>query len=237
MKLELFKSRMGVIITLDIAIGLLFIGMFMDILFDPSLTVYDHSESFAFTMAIGGFVLTSLAFNSLSNSLKRFSYLTLPVSTFERWLCMWLLTSIGWVVLYSTVFFLYTLIANNVGRVIYDFVEFKPFNPFAEINYYGMLTYLAIHGMFLVGATHFKGYVFPKTLFTVFTTAFVIGFILFMSLKDIFLTEHECKGYECEFTDVMGVHWVWAVIKFFFWWILAPLSWVVSYLGLRDKEV
>ena len=237
LKLELYKSRMGVIITLDIAIGLLFIGMFMDILFTPSLTVHDHNEAYAFTLTIGGFVLSSLAFNGLSSSLKRFSYLTLPVSTFERWLCMWLLTSIGWIVLYSTVFFVYTLIANSVGRVIYDFVEFRPFDPFSGEVATTVVTYFVLQGMFLVGATHFKAYVFPKTLFSIFTSAFVIGFILFMALKDIFLTEHECKGYECEYVDTMGMHWVWAAIKFSFWWILAPLSWVISYFGLKDKEV
>ncbi len=237
MKLEVFQARMGVLITLDIVIGLLFFGFFVGLTFDQSVTEFDHSESYGFTLLVGGFVLTSLAFNKLGNTLKSFSYLTLPVSTLERWLCMWILTTIGWVVSITIVFTLYTILANSIGRVVFHLVEFKPFDPFGAYALTAMTYYVVVQGTFLVGATHFKGYVFPKTLFTVLTALMIIGLVVFFSLKDIFLTDHECKGYECEYTDVIGAGYIWATIKFFFWYLLAPLTWVISFLGLKDKEV
>lgn len=237
MKLELFRSRWALLITLDIALGLLFVGMFSELFFDTSIVEHQHTENYAFTLLVGGAILSSLAFNDLGQTLKKFSYLTLPVSTFERFLCMWLLTSIGWIVMFTLVFLLYSFLANALGSAFFGFVEFQPFDPFGPFAITTMKYYFIIHAIVLVGATHFKGYVLPKTLFTLLTVGFLAGFSLYFTWKEIFMTDHECKGYECELINVIGIHSIWHIVKWVFWWALAPVCWVIAFFGLKEKEV
>jgi hypothetical protein len=30
---------------------------------------------------------------------------------------------------------------------------------------------------------------------------------------------------------------IWNILQWMFWWLLAPLSWVITYLGLKEQEV
>jgi hypothetical protein len=85
LKLELFKSRKGIAMTFVITFGMLFfIGLLFGIVVEPNLIVFEHSGSYVFTLLTGGFILSSLAFNDLANDLKRFRFLTFPVSVFRK---------------------------------------------------------------------------------------------------------------------------------------------------------
>src|SRR5688572_27476939 len=99
LRLELFRSRTAIGMMLVITLGMLILfGLLLDIIVSNIRLVYDHHENYAASLLIGGFIMTSLAFTDLSSPLKRSNYLALPASTFEKFLSMWLLTSVGWVV-------------------------------------------------------------------------------------------------------------------------------------------
>ncbi len=237
MQLELFKSRRAIVMTLVIIFGLsFFMGMIVDLTIEPLTTVFDHYENYAFSLLIGGFILSSLAFHGLRNTLTRYQYLMLPVSAFERVLCMWLLTSLGWILVFTLTFTLYTLFANTVGQLLFSQVKFNGFNPFNEQAFTPMKYYFVCQSVFLVGAAYFRGYVLPKLLILLIAVAFTFLIITYSILNDVMLADYHTDE-ECDWENMPGIKTVWTGVKFFFWWILAPMSWVLTYLGLKDQEV
>ena len=176
-------------------------------------TSYAHHENFALSLLIGGFILSSLAFRDLGNTLLRSRYLTLPVSTFERFFCMWLLTAIGWIIVFTAIFSAYTALANMVGRLLFADINFLPFNPFGEFAISSMKYYFVTQGIFLVGAAHFKGHVFPKTLFALISFTAICGIIAYFIMSDIIFSDHVCTGDECELVVALGTNTGWMIMK------------------------
>lgn len=222
--------------TLVISFGLMFImGLLLMPVFEPSLEVFEHTDGFAFGLLIGGFILSGLAYTDLSNSLRRYSYLTLPVSNLERFLCMWLLTSLGWIVLYTIIFSFYTVFANALGHALFSHITFVAFQPLGEHALNTMKYYFVLHGIFLVGAAHFKGYVFPKTLFTLILFAMFCGLIAYFFMADLMQGDADCLSDSDDFEN-MSIYKYWLVLKWIFWWLLAPICWLATYMGLKEKE-
>lgn len=235
LKMEISRSRKGVLMTLVITFGFLFfVGLLLAPVIDPGMLVYEHSIPYAFTMLAGGFILSSLAFRDLNNSLRRYNYLTLPVSAFEKFLSMWLLTSIGWIFLYTVIYTIYTFFANGIGQLLFHDIVFETFNPFGPFTLRFMKFYFVLQGIFLAGAAHFKGYPFPKTLLTLVLFSAFCGILSYLIMKDMF--DFECTSESNPLVE-MPVYTLWLFVEWLFWWLFAPLCWVITYLGLKEQEV
>lgn len=237
LKMELFRSRKGLLMTLVIIFGLLFFGSFLFVCAVEKRKIFDeHGSNYIFHLMVGGFVLSSLAFNDLSNTLKRYHYLTLPASTFEKFFCMWLLTSVGWIALFTITYTFYTLMANAIGAVLFSQMKFVPFDPLGNSTLQIMRAYLVLQSLFLVGAAYFKGYVFPKTLFAAvlfFTVGATLGY--FIMGEEFF--NHDCGTGECAVLNEVVSHNISLALQWTFWWVLAPVCWLNTYLGLKEQEV
>lgn len=224
--------------TFVITFGVLF---FVDLLLgsfvENTTLLYEHYNSYASTLLIGGFILSSLAFRDLGNPLKRYHYLTLPASTFEKFIGMWLLTSVGWIFLYTLTYTVYTVVVNPIGHLLFSHVTFQAFEPWGEFPRQAMKFYLVLQGIFLVGAVYFRGYVLPKTLFTLILFGVAVGTLTYFIMADVFLADHECTSEECSLLVEMEGHQAWKVAQGLFWWGLAPLCWVIAFLGLKEQEV
>ena len=237
-KMELYRSRKGITMTLVISFGItFFMGLIMTPVFEPTMLVFQHFEGFAFQLLICGFILSSLTFYDFGNTLKRYQYLMLPASSFEKFLSMWLLTTVGWVAVYTMLYTIYTVFANFVGELIYNYLTFTPFDPFNGFSLITIRYYLATQGVFMVGATHFKGYVFPKTIVSLIVLGMALGFIGYFILYGLPNAEMEQCVSEFEMQEGSSLHSLWGILVWMFWWILAPLCWVISYFGLKEKEV
>ncbi len=237
LKLELYRSQKAVLMTLVIAFGLhFFIDLLLSPILEPTRVVYKHSDNYAFSLILGGLILSSLSFHDLGNTLRRHRYLTLPASNLEKFASMWLLTTFGWGLGFTFIYTLYTMGANIIGPFLLGYMDFQPFNPLDEFPLTAMRYYLVTQGIFLVGATHFKGYVFPKTLFTLILFAAVCGFIAYLIMSDTFHTDDEGDD-SMAYLEGTIVHQMWIGLLWMFWWILAPACWVITYLGLKEKEV
>ncbi|RED94389.1 hypothetical protein [Marinoscillum furvescens] len=238
LKLQLFKFRKGIVLTLAVTFGMLFfVGLLLDIYVDPTKVTFEHMENFTGSILLGGFVLSSMAFNELGNKLKAQHYLMVPVSALEKFIAMWLLTGLGWAVGYTLVFTLYTWVANVVGPVLFSYVSFRAFDPLGAETLLRIVVYLVLQGVFLIGSVRFKSYALPKTLLAILLVALVCGSCAFMIMKETFLTEHRCGNGECEYITEMGKHPIWSVVKWMFWSVLGPVTWLVTYLGLKEQEV
>ncbi len=235
-KMELFRSRKGLLMTFVIIFGLLFfVGLLLDCAVEKKKIFDTHLLNYAFTLMIGGFILSSLAFNDLSDTLKRYHYLTLPASTFEKFICMSLLTSVGWIVVFTITYTFYTLIANAIGSVLFNHMTFLAFDPLGNFSLNTMKSYFVLQGIFLVGAAYFKGYVFPKTLFALILFASVGGILAYSIIGDEFFN-HDCGVGECAVLHEVISHNISGVLQWIFWWVLAPVCWINTYLGLKEQE-
>jgi hypothetical protein len=238
LKLELTRNARGIGMAFVVTFGLLFfVSFLLSLIVDGNIKSFQHQENYAFGLLISGMVLTSFAFHDLGSPIRRHIYLMLPASTLEKFVCMLFLTSVGWVILFTIAYTGYTFLANPVGQMLFSGVRFESFNPFDENVFTSIKFYLILQGVFLVGAANFRGYALLKTIFVLVVVALIAGTVVYFLLKDTFLTDHDCDGSHCELIDVVGAHTVWNTMKFFFWWILAPLCWVLTYIGLKDQEV
>ncbi len=237
LKMELFRSKKGLLVIFVISFGLLFFGgLLLDCAMEKKRIFDGHPSNYVFHLMIGGFILSSLAFNDLSNTLKRYHYLTLPASTLEKFICMWLLTSLGWITVFTISYTIYTLIANAIGAALFSDMKFLPFNPLGISSLNTIKFYFVLHGIFLVGAAYFKGYVFPKTLFALILF-FAVGSILAYCIMGDEFINHDCGVGECAVLHEVISHDISVVLQWIFWWVLAPTCWINTYLGLKEQEV
>lgn len=236
LKLEWYNGRKAVFITFVVAIGLLLCSFIAQSVIAETKIYNSHTSDYISTLLIGGFILSSLSFNELGNKIKRHSYLVLPVSTFEKLLCMWLYTCIAWIVTFTIAYFAYTHISNLFGRLLFKNMTYPDFT-FNALCFNAIHYYIVLQGIFLVGAAHFKGYALPKTLFTLLIFGLIGGCIAYFCLVSIPKTLTECSIDTCNPIQENAMqHW-WAIIKGLFWWALAPLCWIITYYGLKDNEV
>jgi hypothetical protein len=227
LKMELFSSRKGILITFVVIFGLLFTGFILGSVFSYEKVFDSHPGSYAFTLITGGFILSSLGFTDLSNPLRRYNYLTLPASTLEKFTSMWFLTCVCWIIIFTLAFIIYTLSANAIGHLFFSNKTYFAFNPFGKIPISAIKYYIVLQGIFLIGAVHFKALL----LF-----GMVCGIIFYLSMSDLFHYNGEYISDYSSLKETM-LYQVWLVIQWMFWRVLAPLCWVITYIGLKEQEV
>ena len=121
----------------------------------------------------GGYFLTSGIFNELGKKSSASQMLTLPASTFEKFLAGWFLT-----------YFLYTVVVIGLLYLIGLILGINPIlatqqfsDSFVNIsNIYfldTLLTFTAMHSVFFLGSIYFDGNHFLKTLLAI--VLFFIG--------------------------------------------------------------
>lgn len=237
MKMELRKNIKGLAIAVFVILEVHFTGFIIDNIFNNYRVYNIHDAGYAFCLLLGGFIISSMAFGDMGNTLKRNSYLTLPASNLEKFLSAWLLSSVGWILVFTPLFVLHTLIVNSVGNMLFRDVTFYMFSPFSETSLEAIRYYIVLQGIFLVGAVNFRGYVFLKTLFAIFIIGLVGGIMFYTALSDLAKSNLECSMERCNPMQVEGYRQLWEFICWIFWWLLAPVCWVLTYIGLKDQEV
>jgi len=236
LKMELFRSRKGFLLTFVITFGLLFTGFILENIFGTSRVFDSHQAGYSFFLLTGGFILSSLAFNDLSNPLRRCYYLTLPASTFEKFVSMWLLTCVFWIIMFTLTFIIYALMANSIGHLIFRKITFLAFEPLAATPINSIKYYIIFQVVFMVGAVHFRGYVFPKTIFALLLFGMVCGIIFYVIMADLIHSSDECPAGFNPLKEGTLLQ-IWHIARWLVWWVMAPLGWVITYAGLQDQEV
>ncbi len=236
LKMEIFRSRKGYLITFVVTFGLLFTGFILENLFGSREVFESHAAGYTFFLLAGGFILSSLSFHDLGNPLKRYHYLALPASTLEKFLSMWFLTCIGWIVMFTLTFIIYALMANSIGHMFFRNTTFMAFEPLAEGSLNAIRFYVVFQVIFLVGAVHFRSYVFPKTIFTLMLFAMLCGIIFYIIMADIIHSDIECTA-ACNPLQDKTLMQFWTVVQWLVMWLMAPLGWIITFIGLREQEV
>ncbi len=189
---------------------------------------------------MGGIFISGMAFTNLRTKEKAMSYLSLPASTFEKYLSEWILTTFGFTILYTFIFYLFNFILLIFGTSysspnILDLTDPRILNGFQH--------YFILQSIFLAGAATFKKVPIFYTGFTLFIVGMILsilGLSLSFILKEIFE-----NYYINDFEKTMDTHFynynfgdlfIAKIPEYFYWYFLAPVFWVIGFFKLKEKE-
>ena len=211
-----------------------------------------QNVSFLWGLVGGDFILASFMFNYFSSAASGSSYLTLPVSNFERWLCAVVIAGI----LYPLMFLVFYRIMdagfvasfhNSLDpnspfyKITYDSVYLFPFNRGVARQFYPM--FLIFTGMMLIGSLYFNKVALVKVAlaicilcFGIYALNYFLASLLFDNLDDAFPFLHVAilVGKETRAVELhKNVHDpIWYFINFG----LPVILWGVAFIRLREKE-
>ena len=190
-------------------------------------------------LIILGVIVAGFSFPALRKKEKAVFYLTLPVSTLERFLSFLILSLPGFFILYTILYLIFSLALYSVYDVFFDL---KP-NKY-HIEFFKMLgLYVRLNALFLLGAVYFRR---TPPFFTVVYTGIVILFLaLFISIiaqifhiinipVDYILglkTPYEVNG------GTINPVWQFKVLRFLYLYGLVLFFWFVSVIRLKEKQV
>lgn len=211
-----------------------------------------QNASFMMGLIVGGSFLASMVFNYFSTNAAGASFLTLPASQLEKWLCGVVITGILYVGLFLLFFRLMDLsfIAlyhkgldpeKPFYQELYDAVQVYPFNGATASPIFMMFFNFA--GTMLIGAFYFNRAPFIKTALALCVICFG-GFLLNILIANIFFKNVNSAfpyffvwlevGKETGRMEIEGsLH---RAIMAVFQYILPVILWGLAYLRLKEKQ-
>ena len=224
------------------------LGILLFINFISMLSTGEPAVSLVFyplILFIGGYLITSLSFNDLHHPQRSYVFLTLPASNLEKFLSKLVLTTVGYVLGTLILYFLFSVLMSTVNLIIFQ--ESHPlFNPFDRVIWITIGVYLITQSIFMVGAVYFRKHAFIKINLFLFIVQIALALFAVILVKLVFIGYFE--GWQFNFDDIklpsIAVeqrleNFFWGFVqfmKFLFYWVLAPVLWLVSYFRLKETE-
>ncbi len=198
------------------------------------------SENYFSPLFIIGFSLTPIAiagsaFNELRDKKMATLYLTLPASSFEKFLATWLYTLIIGIVGFFVTFFVANLLGLLIGKILnqpvilYNFFGQEYFNTFLWI-------YFIQHSMFFLGATIFKRSPIFYTLLWQFIITYGGSIILGLIFKSVVYPDIA----NWDFSSYNAIKDLEMKLKISFYVVLSLMTilfWAASYFKVKEKQV
>jgi len=196
-------------------------------LFSPLNAINGFSTYFAL-LYIGGFIVTSFAFNDLHERSKAHLFLMLPCSNFERFLNKWLLSGIGYALSLLIAYYLFSFINGAINLLVFE-QHIPTINLLQSVLWIGIGKYLILQSVILLGAIMFRKYVLIKTALVV--GCFFLIFTIFSAAINLIVLFPDYSQGE------LLMHTAHKIGHFIFWVLLAPFCWTITYLRLTEYEL
>jgi hypothetical protein len=241
MQKTVYENAKFVIIGLGTVFGIFSVILFMNALGEAE--AWRNMEAFYVAgFVIAGFFISGMAFNNLRTKEKAMSYLSLPASPVEKLISELLLTTVGFIILYTAIFYVYNFVIYMIGAPFN--LEANIINLFHKEVLEGYMYYVILQSVFLAGAATFRKVPLFFTTFALFVagvaiTIFVVilafamkGYVESLDMLSVNLDGVD-HSYEADFEN----HFLFKAPKFMFYYLTAPIFWFVTYLKLKEKEV
>jgi hypothetical protein len=191
-----------------------------------------------------GTVFTSNIFINLGDKRKTIATLTLPASSFEKFLVGWVYSYVIFQVLYTAIYYLLMIAVLKVYKWPKDVELMNIFSDKGRI-YYIFVVYAFLHSVVLYGAIVFKKMHFIKTAFSLF----VIGGVIWLLNDQVvqlmigrrisgnppFFGASFVEGKDGYYNvDLANDYLNWIVALFL---TLSVIIWVAAYYRLKEKQV
>ena len=208
--------------------------------------------SFNYGLPIGSCLLSSMVFGYFSSNAMGSSFLTLPVSNFEKWLCGILIAC----VLYPAIFLIFFRIMDATFVSLYhDSLDTS--SPFYKeqyesvyiLSFNGILawktyqTFFFFTGAMLVGSLYFNKIPFIKSAISICILTLSIVGLNWLMAKLFFENFNEAGAFNyvsipigkqegiIELPDAVG-----KIFNCGIWFVIPGILWILSYTRLREKE-
>lgn len=234
--------------------GLIFVIVLILYAVVKTISGYDMAQRITFFIGVaaGSFFLASFIFGQFSSNASGSFFLTLPASTFEKWLCGILIAGL----LYPLVFLGFYRILDTVFVSMYHH-SLNPASPFYKRQYESVYLFdlkgsiarnvdimsLLYTGSMLVGSLYFNKLAIIKvalTLSGIFIVIFGLNWVmaigLFGRIEDASPFNHVALRTG---NDIGSIELPWKVGILFvdiFLYLFPSLLWVLSFTRLREKE-
>lgn len=184
---------------------------------------------------IGGYIYTAGMFSDVHHQLKGSYYLLVPASITEKFVSRLVISGLLYVIgitLAVSVFsyLIYFLAKGTSGAYL---PVFSPFRP-KIIKSCGI--YLVTQSLFLFGSTLFRKHAFLKTFLVII--GFLIAFSIIQGIVGAFvLRENQSVQISITIDElVQFIESVAPVFKIIFWFVMAPIFWLLSVWRLRGIQ-
>ncbi len=203
-----------------------------------------HEIWYGIILLAGGFYFTSSSFNELNKKEERMNYLALPASIFEKFSLKLLVTSLGYLIGLTLIYWIFAQVIDSVTQSYFEW-SFRPFDIRTGSFPLLIKLYLVLQSLFILGAATFNRFAFFKTLFAIGILGIGIGIFTGLCFRGIF-AEYFQSFFEPKenvgiipsiaFRDFMQ-YTAWPLLQNIFWYVLAPVMWIVAYFKLKEREV
>lgn len=229
----------------------------------PLLLIYPHTPIYALHevapfyyvgLFFGGMLFTSRFFNELGSKEKGVDFLMLPASQFEKFITIFLVSTVGFLLCYHISCFLSFKIINSaqtalLGKPIEMDYQFLHDPVEKKYIYY---IYFILQAAFLLGATYFHKYSFVKTVLSIFIFLFALWIVHCIIISLVFGFQGEFWKRSIPFTMVakqeggpsswhttayLIPHWLQETYLFIVRFVMAPVLWTIAYFRLKDQEI
>jgi hypothetical protein len=215
---------------------------------------FDVAQNASFILGLvgGGCLLASFVYNHFSSNANGSSFLTLPASQLEKWLCGIIITGIIYVIIFLLFFRMIDLIFISIYhngldpkgpyfKELYDSVQVFPFNGYVADKSFMMFFNFA--GAMLVGSFYFNKASFIKI------ALIACGFCFGAFLLNLFIANLLFKNADTAFPYFL----VWITVgkqrgrlelpsnildsvRILFQYVVPITLWVLAFVRLREKE-
>lgn len=195
-------------------------------------------------LVAAGTIFTSNIFINLGDKRRTIASLTLPATSFEKFLVGWVYSYLIFLIVYTALYYALMIAVLHFGTWPKDVVLMNIFDA-KEKTYYIYAVYTVLHAIVLLGAITFKKMHFIKTAFAVFSIGAVIWLlndqvVQFMLGRKVsgnppfagasFLdTNHEYYNVD------LSYNYLNLLIALFLG--LSVIIWVSAYFKLKEKQV
>ncbi|AHM62979.1 hypothetical protein D770_23670 [Flammeovirgaceae bacterium 311] len=229
---QLSLFRQGWLIAAAAIFGLIFlISVFLGYFNSGGLSQLPSSLYNGFLTLIG-LIFTSQMFQELHTPNRSYAFLTLPVSTLEKLIASWLLSSPLFILAYTAITFAIYLISVLIAG-----------QPELALNYFTpaywstIANYMVIQTIFLWGACYFRKTNFLKTLLVLVVLPMIIGMYVALLIWLFFGSTNMHFGPDTiSINDTIFPN-LGYIIKFLWYGVLGPYMLLITYFTLKERQV
>ena len=199
----------------------------------------DFFRSWFFTMLVfSAMTIPSISFAELRSKITATTFLTLPASSFEKFITSFLITTIGAIIAYLAVFLIFNILAVLIAGLLHtqlDLFSFWSWKEFYDLT----IIYIFIHSAFFLGATIFKRSKILQTWLWITIIIIGISIILGAVAGAVFHTM-SFTSYNIFDVNIINGDKIIHTLKItnrIVASIVVLLLWTASYFKIKEKEV
>lgn len=219
-------------------------GFFSVILFFSAMSNADAwgnmNSFYTAGFIISGIFISGMAFTNFRSKEKTMTYIMLPASTLEKFISELLLTTIVFAIAYTAIFYIFNFAVSAIAGIYGLPIDFLNLSDLHVLQ--GFMYYVIFQSIFLAGSATFRKVPLFFTLFSLFVAG--IAILIFTVIITTFLKgEFENLAFGSfninsnTFPEIdIENHPLVLIPKYMFYYLTAPLFWVVTYFKLKEKE-